>query len=164
MCGPCRSHRNSSYKQKWILKRTTLSTSQVFLHLFFLCSLVRVCIWQILWKNLVIVKGTNQNLMGPPMCVFLILTAATPACTAWGEHGEQQLKFCDGHFAEQNTHETSKTSPQHASSPRAQNTALYSFLLPKQTLTRNLFSEYLCLHVKVRRPRHPWARRGGRHI
>ena len=39
---------------------------------------------------------------------------------------------------------------------RAQNTALHSFLLPKQTLTRNLFSEYLCLHVKVCSRNPPW--------
>ena len=33
-----------------------------------------------------------------------IFTVATPACTAWGEHGEQEVKICNGHLAEQNTH------------------------------------------------------------
>ena len=47
--------------QRWILKPKTLSTSQVFLHLFFLCSLVRGHIWQILQKSLVIFKGPNEN-------------------------------------------------------------------------------------------------------
>ena len=52
------------------------------------------------------------------MGIFLILPAATPACIAGGEHGEQQLKICNWPLAEQNTHETSKTSPQHVSSSR----------------------------------------------
>ena len=80
------------------------------------------------------------------MCIFLILTAATPACTAWGEQGEQQLMGIS----------PSKTpmklaKPLHNMPPLQEewNKAVHKFLLPKQALEEVTLVIYLWLHVKV---------------
>ena len=76
---PFQYHIHTTSLQEGRVKPKTLSTSQEFLHLFFLCSLVRVCIWWLeAWIFFIgslgqtrIKKGTKSNIFPLSQVAFL---------------------------------------------------------------------------------------------
>ena len=95
-------------QQRCRVKSKTQSTSQVFLHLFFLCSLVRVCIWWLEAWICLLAHSAKPELRKVPRAIFfffhkwhsclcmcfdhlfcLLLLAHAGCQTAWAESSRQ---------------------------------------------------------------------------